>query len=82
MSDNNNGGGYLTGFMAGAVVGAAVALLCAPRSGKETRDLLSRKGRELTDKTKDALEKGKEAVLEGAEEVKKLAGMKGQSKHG
>ena len=50
MSDNNessHAGGYLAAFAIGALVGTGAALLYAPRSGKETRKLLAKKGREL-----------------------------------
>jgi gas vesicle protein len=39
-----------------------VALLLAPRNGKETRDWLTRKARELKDRTEGALEEAGEAV--------------------
>ena len=39
--------GYLGWFLFGAALGAAGALLMAPRTGAETRDLLSEKGEEL-----------------------------------
>jgi gas vesicle protein len=39
-------GGILVAFVAGALVGAAVALLYAPQSGEDTRDLLGRRARE------------------------------------
>jgi len=66
MSDNGNGSGNLTGFVMGAVVGAAVgagiALLLAPRTGKETRSWLARNTRELKDRATSALEQAKETV--------------------
>ena len=37
-------------FLAGAVVGAAVALLYAPATGEETRDFLGQRAREGRDK--------------------------------
>ena len=38
-----NGDKFLAGLIAGAVVGGVVALLLAPRSGKETRQILREK---------------------------------------
>ena len=49
-------------FILGALVGAAVALLVAPRSGAETRRLLKAKGRDLMS-----------AAGEKAEELRELA---------
>jgi gas vesicle protein len=34
---------FITGLLAGAAIGGAIALLYAPKSGKETRDLLKQK---------------------------------------
>ena len=65
MSDNNESsrvGGYLAAFAIGALVGTGAALLYAPRSGKETRELLAKKGRELKDRAVDVLEEGKDFV--------------------
>jgi gas vesicle protein len=41
MSDSKGGDKFLF-FLAGAGIGAAVALLFAPKSGKETRDMIAR----------------------------------------
>ena len=43
-------------FLAGAVVGAAAALILAPAKGSETRAFLNRRGKELAD---DVTTKGK-----------------------
>jgi len=46
----NEGGdamGYLGWFLFGTAVGAAAALLTTPRTGQETRDLLTEKGGEF-----------------------------------
>ena len=37
MSQQGNGGGMFVAFIAGAIAGAAVALLYAPATGDETR---------------------------------------------
>lgn len=39
-------------FLRGAVIGATIALLFAPRSGRETRTMLSERGSEMYDKAK------------------------------
>jgi gas vesicle protein len=64
-------------FIAGAAVGATLALLFAPASGEVTRrkirraaedskDRISEAGRDLMDKGKDLYEKGKHVAEEAA----------------
>ena len=52
MSDEVKGGtgAVLAAFLLGAAVGAAVALLLAPRTGKELRDQLAERIREASEK--------------------------------
>ncbi|HBU70101.1 MAG TPA: hypothetical protein DEE98_06920 [Elusimicrobia bacterium] len=52
MSDSNSGD-VLLAFLLGGIVGAAIGILYAPRSGKETRERLHGLGDDLTDKLKD-----------------------------
>lgn len=54
-------------FILGAMTGAAAALLLAPRSGKETRQLLS-------EKLEDAAEYAPEPIRDAAEDVIDAAG--------
>ncbi len=79
MSENN-GGSKLAFFLAGMGVGAVLALLYAPKSGKETREYLSQKAeqgrdyiasksRELREQAGDLVDKGKDLVAEGRERV-------------
>jgi gas vesicle protein len=43
---SDNSGSIMVAFVIGALTGAAVALLFAPASGEETRELLGQKARE------------------------------------
>jgi len=59
----------LAWFLTGAILGAAVAILYAPKSGKETRQFISERaqaGKEaVTDTTSDIVESGKEMFEHG-----------------
>jgi gas vesicle protein len=57
----------LLAFILGAVGGAAVALLYAPQSGSETRELLGEKAREGRERATAAAEKSKEILSQGRE---------------
>ena len=47
MADNKCTGDFIAGFLVGALVGAAAAVLLAPQSGEETRTMIREKGVEL-----------------------------------
>lgn len=53
-NDNVGGGAVLLAFVAGAIAGAAVALLFAPATGEETRDFINQRAREGREKVVDA----------------------------
>jgi len=59
QSESSNAGGVLLAFLAGAAVGAAVALLYAPARGEETREAVNRRAREGRDRVLDALRQGR-----------------------
>ncbi len=63
-------GSSLGAFLWGALLGAGVALLMAPRSGAETRRLLRARGRELMDAAGEKAEELRELVSEGYERSK------------
>jgi len=49
-------GSFLSGFLVGGMIGAAVALLFAPQSGEETRTIIRDKGVEFKEKTVQSME--------------------------
>ena len=65
--DGSGAGSVLLAFMLGAVSGAALALLYAPVSGKETRDYLSDRAREGRDRAAEAAERSREVIKQGRE---------------
>ena len=52
-------------FAVGAVIGAGLALLYAPQSGKETRKLLATKAKLLRDKAQVTVENAQEIIKDG-----------------
>ena len=70
MTQEDNSG-KLAWFFAGAAIGAAIALLYAPKSGEETRQLLKDKALEgkaaLADNTRDILDKSRGLYEKGKE---------------
>jgi gas vesicle protein len=70
MARNDDGvgaGSILLAFILGAVSGAAVALLYAPQSGRETRDFLGEKASEARARAADAAARGREAINQSRE---------------
>ncbi|HEY7922093.1 MAG TPA: YtxH domain-containing protein [Vicinamibacteria bacterium] len=71
-NDDRSGGtaGVVLSFMVGALSGAALAILFAPRSGRETREILGEKLRETKERGRNvgeqALQKGREAAEDAA----------------
>ncbi|HCK67391.1 MAG TPA: YtxH domain-containing protein [Anaerolineae bacterium] len=56
MSDRDEFGAFLVGFVVGGLTGAVVALLFAPQSGEETRALIKDKSIELRDRATHSAE--------------------------
>jgi gas vesicle protein len=63
---NNQSGVLLVAFIAGAVAGAAVALLFAPASGDDTREYLGQRAREGRDRAVSAFEKARDQYQKAA----------------
>jgi gas vesicle protein len=73
MSDNDSDGdfgAFLAGFVIGGLVGAAVTLIFAPQSGKETRSQITGRGQDLV----DATEQRYYSAVESAEVYAQQAG--------
>jgi len=80
MSDRDEFGAFLVGFVVGGLTGAVVALLFAPQSGEETRALIKDKSIELRDRaahtTEDLIARAEATASEyraRADELTKLA---------
>ncbi len=77
MSDRDEFGAFLVGFIVGGLSGAVVALLFAPQTGEETRALIKDKSIELRDKaqqtTEEALARAEAAAQEARARADELA---------
>ena len=63
MSENNNGGAdKLVFFLTGAGIGAILALLFAPKSGRDTRDLIARTATDSRDYITNKVTEGRQVV--------------------
>ena len=76
MEDTQDqGSSRLAWFLTGAAIGITVALLYAPKTGKETREYLSDKGKEtfgegsqnLIESARDVFERGRQLVEDAAD---------------
>ena len=71
LESERNGAGSVAAFVCGAAlgatVGAAIALIMAPASGRDTRAYLKRRGNELGH---DAMERGREAWRSQSDRMK------------
>ena len=76
MSENNVGKGLLIGFLAGGAIGAILALLYAPKSGKDLRSDIKEKADEYMGEAEkyiaDAKDKAKDMINEGKKKSEKL----------
>jgi gas vesicle protein len=63
--DDAAAGSVLLAFILGAVSGAAIALLYAPATGRETREFLGERAREGRGRASDATERSKQAINQG-----------------
>ena len=66
-------GSRLAWFLTGAAIGAAFAILYAPKAGKDTRQLITRTARDsreaVTDTTRDVIERGRDIYVRSRQVV-------------
>lgn len=65
-----DGGRFLLGVVAGAAVGAGLAILFAPQSGQESREDIRNAGESLRDRTSETYEDARAAVEEWIAEAR------------
>ncbi|HOW27549.1 MAG TPA: YtxH domain-containing protein [Elusimicrobiota bacterium] len=70
MEDKNGASSLFLAFLVGGMVGAALGLLLAPQSGKDTRKKIKKWAEDLEDQGEEWIEKGKEVLEEKADRVK------------
>lgn len=77
MSDRDDFGAFLIGFVVGGLTGAVVALLFAPQSGADTRELIKDKAIEIKSKAEETYEeayaKAEAAAIEARNRATELA---------
>ena len=73
MSDRDEFGAFLVGFIVGGLTGAVVSLLFAPQSGEETRALIKDKSIELRDKASVTAEEAMARAEAAAQEARARA---------
>jgi gas vesicle protein len=72
VANTNEGigaGSLLLAFVAGAVTGAAVALLFAPAAGEETREFLGQAARDGRERAADAARQGRDLLARERENL-------------
>jgi gas vesicle protein len=71
--------GKVVWFFAGAALGATIALLYAPQSGRDTRRIIRKKTREgrefISDNSRDLMDKGRELYEKGLRVADEAADM-------
>ena len=70
--EESDGASRVAWFMTGAIIGATVALLYAPKAGKETRQFITDKAQQGRDKVSDATKDITETSREMFERGRKL----------
>lgn len=75
MDENKMAKGLMIGFLAGGIVGGAIALLYAPKAGRELRNDIKLKKDEFIDDTAEYMQIAKSKATELVNEGKKKSEM-------
>ncbi len=70
MSDKSSKG-FIYGMIAGGIIGAAIALLYAPKTGKEVRESLKKNAEKVLGEADEYIELAKHTVTDVINEAKK-----------
>jgi gas vesicle protein len=73
MTDRDDFGAFVSGFLVGGLVGAAIALLMAPQSGEETRTMIRDKGLELKDQVEQTAAEARSKAEQIAQQARQRA---------
>jgi len=77
MTDSDEFGAFLVGFIVGGLAGAVAALLLAPQSGEETRAIIKERSIELRDKAgaeaEEAWKRAEAVAIEARQRADELA---------
>jgi gas vesicle protein len=77
MSERDEFGAFLVGFIVGGLTGAVAALLFAPQSGEETRAVIKERSIELRDKAtleaEDAWKRAEAAAIDARHRAEELS---------
>jgi len=77
MSERDEFGAFLVGFIVGGLSGAVAALLLAPQSGEETRAVIKERSIELRDKAtaeaEEAWKRAEAAAMDAREKAEELS---------
>lgn len=71
-------GMFVAGAAVGAVVGAGVALLYAPHSGRRTRGKIRRTAEDIAERAEETVEHAREDARRTAEDVRRAAEESGE----
>ncbi|HEY4440659.1 MAG TPA: YtxH domain-containing protein [Candidatus Elarobacter sp.] len=68
-NDQSSGPGFAAGLVLGVIAGAALAMILAPQSGEDTRDLLVAKAREAGERARDTAGDANDLLARGRQIV-------------